>query len=341
MSDKKNVKKAPAAKKGGLIGADKIKAIKSPVQSTAPRSRGLGRGLGALIAPKPETPAASPAAPVAPEIKKDEKYIEVPIAQIDRSPWQARSVFNDESIAELAASIEENGIITPLSCRRLESGRYELIYGERRLRAAQKAGLTKVPVVVADISDSKSAISGMIENIQRENLNVIDEAEGYRVLAEQFKLTQEKIAQYVGKARATVTNLMRLLDLPDEVQQMISKNTLSMGHAKVLLTLDNATDQTILARKCVNDGLSVRNLERLIANRTAPAAKPSAKNDLPEEYVRDLCDRLHRHFGTAVRITSSRSFANGKHARGTMEIDFFNNEDLSRILDLLGVSLND
>ncbi len=340
MSDKKPSKKKTVQKKSGLIGTDKIKAVKAPVQAAANRSRGLGRGLDSLI--KPQTPAPAPA-PVVPEPpKSEEKFLEVPIAQIDRSPWQARSIFNEETIAELAASIEENGIITPLSCRRLASGRYELVYGERRLRAALKAGLIKVPVIITNASDSRAAISGMIENIQRENLNVIDEAEGYRVLSEEFKLTQEQIAQHVGKARATITNLMRLLDLPEEVQQMISKNTLSMGHAKVLLTLDSATEQTILARKCVSDGLSVRRLERLIANRNETAEKAStAKPDLPDEYVRDLSDRLHRHFGTSVRVNSSKSYANGKRARGSLEIDFFNNDDLSRILEVIGISLND
>ena len=227
MSDKKPSKKKPVQKKSGLIGTDKIKAVKAPVQAAANRSRGLGRGLDSLI--KPQTPAPAPA-PVVPEPpKSEEKFLEVPIAQIDRSPWQARSIFNEETIAELAASIEENGIITPLSCRRLASGRYELVYGERRLRAAQLAGWTKIRVTLVEADDITAAAMTTTENLQREDLNPMEEAEGYQALMNLSGMTQEQVAQKVGKSRPSVANALRLLNLPEQVSRIVRAGGISAG----------------------------------------------------------------------------------------------------------------
>lgn len=346
MSTKKSKNKKASPKAGKLIGTDKIKAVKNPVKPGGnQRVGGLGRGLGSLIAPTKPAPAPEKAPiAIAPVLEKKEKYFELPIAEIDRSPWQARMTFDELPLGELADSIKANGIITPLTCRRLASGRYELICGERRLRAAQSAGLTKVPVMVIDATDGRAAEMGMIENIQREDLNVIEEAEGYKLLSEKFGLTQQEISERVGKARASIANSMRLLELPDEVKQLISGNLISMGHAKVLLGLDNPTEQILLGRKCVSEGLTVRALERLIARRNETGQSKNvdtAKPDLPEEYLRDLSDRLHRHFGTAVRLTSSKEYANGKRSKGLLEIEFYDNGDLSRILELLGLSVNE
>ncbi|MDD4017551.1 MAG: ParB/RepB/Spo0J family partition protein [Kiritimatiellae bacterium] len=332
--------------------------------AAAPRAHrpGLGRGLGALIgSPKPV--AASETAAVPPKQHPDmtasmsvsvpdpkttvdaaHTVFDVPVAEISRSPWQPRQSFDEDALRELADSIKANGVIQPLVCRKNASGRYELIAGERRLRAAMEAGVAKVPVVLVDAEDRRAAEMAIIENIQREDLNVIEEAEGYHTLAESFNLTQQEVADRVGKARASVANALRLLDLPDEVKQLVGSGLLSTGHAKVLLGLTDVTEQTLLGRKCVTEDLTVRSLEKVIRRRKAAAAGDdthrSGKPDLPESYVRDLCDRLHKHFGTAIRLSSGVMHANGKHTKGVLEIDFYDNDDLDRVLNLLGIKLD-
>jgi ParB family chromosome partitioning protein len=330
----------------------------------APKHRpGLGRGLGALIgtgtapAGGPRLPGAeqsgtpSPAQPhPVPESAFTQtggaaaaSVLSLPAAEIARSPWQPRQSFDEEALRELAESIKANGVIQPLICRRNAAGRYELIAGERRLRAAIEAGLAKVPVILTDAEDRRAAELAIIENIQRQDLNVIEEAEGYRTLAEAFQLTQQDVADRVGKARASVANALRLLDLPDEVKQLVGSGLLSTGHAKVLLGLADPTEQTLLGRKCVTESLTVRALERVIQRRRAAAAgaetRRPGKPDLPDSYVRDLTDRLHRHFGTAVRLTPGVTHANGKHTKGVLEVDFYDNDDLDRLLALLGVTV--
>lgn len=320
---------------------------------------GLGRGLGALIGshahPKPalspapqQHPVTTPTAeaalsPVAPAAANSHTVFDVPVAEISRSPWQPRQTFDEVALHELADSIKANGVIQPLICRKNTEGRYELIAGERRLRASIEAQLTKVPVILVDAEDRRAAEMAIIENIQRQDLNVIEEAEGYRTLADTFNLTQQDVADRVGKARASVANAVRLLDLPDEVKQLIGSGLLSTGHAKVLLGLTDTTEQTILGRKCVTEDLTVRTLEKIIQRRKAdadPDQRRPGKPDLPESYVRDLSDRLHKHFGTAVRLTPGITHANGKHTKGMVEIDFYDNDDLDRILNLLGITLD-
>ncbi len=314
---------------------------------------GLGRGMGALIPPPPAAPLAAAAKPpqqhpvfttAAPAADAQHTVFDVPVAEILRSPWQPRQNFNEDSLRELADSIKANGVIQPLICRKTTEGRYELIAGERRLRASIEAHVPKVPVILVDAEDRRAAEMAIIENIQRQDLNVIEEAEGYRTLAESFSLTQQDVADRVGKARASVANALRLLELPDEVKQLISGGLLSTGHAKVLLGLTDATEQTILGRKCVTEDLTVRTLEKLIQRRRAEAegidTRRKGKPDLPDSYVRDLSDRLHKHFGTAVRLTPGVTHANGKHTKGLLEIDFYDNDDLDRILSLLGITLD-
>jgi len=305
---------------------------------------GLGRGLGALIgatpsAPTPHIPAPS-AAPASPT-EFANAIIEVPTSEIQRSPWQPRHVFAEEALRELAESIKANGIIQPLICRKNGDGRYELIAGERRLRAAIEAQLPKVPVILKDAEDRRAAEMAIIENIQRQDLNVIEEAEGYRTLAETFGLAQQDVAERVGKPRSSIANALRLLDLSDEVKQLLSSGLLSTGHAKVLLGLSDVTEQTILGRKCVNEELTVRSLEKLIQRRkTAPSDQRRGTPDIPDSYVRDLTDRMHRHFGTAVRLTSGVTHANGKHTKGILEIDFYDNDDLDRLLNIFGIKVD-
>ena len=333
-----------------------------PVPAAAKHPKpGLGRGLGALIgahahakpagAPPPQPlSAAAPAgasasavaAPAAPAANGHTVF-DVPVAEISRSPWQPRQTFDEAALHELADSIKSNGVIQPLICRKNAEGRYELIAGERRLRAAMEAQLPKVPVILVDAEDRRAAEMAIIENIQRQDLNVIEEAEGYRTLADTFNLTQQDVADRVGKARASVANAVRLLDLPDEVKQLIGSGLLSTGHAKVLLGLTDTTEQTVLGRKCVTEDLTVRTLEKIIQRRRAeanPDTHRPGKPDLPESYVRDLSDRLHRHFGTAVRLTPGITHANGKHTKGLLEIDFYDNDDLDRIITLLGITLD-
>ena len=324
---------------------------------------GLGRGLGALIshhhapsqpavtvpvqhpdATSAAQPATVPAAAAAPAPDPRRTVFEVPVAEISRSPWQPRQTFDEEALRELAESIRANGVIQPLICRKNAEGRYELIAGERRLRAAIETKLPKVPVILVDAEDRRAAEMAIIENIQRQDLTVIEEAEGYRTLAETFNLTQQDVADRVGKARASVANAVRLLELPDEVKQLIGSGLLSTGHAKVLLGLTDTTEQTILGRKCVTEDLTVRTLEKIIQRRKAEAAgvetRRPGKPDLPESYVRDLTDRLHKHFGTAIRLAPGVTHANGKHTKGVLEIDFYDNDDLDRVLNVLGITLD-
>ncbi|MDX9868753.1 MAG: ParB/RepB/Spo0J family partition protein [Kiritimatiellia bacterium] len=316
---------------------------------------GLGRGLGALIghasggaahapaaAPRADAPERADSAAPAPDPRRS--VFDVPVAEISRSPWQPRQTFDAEALRELADSIRSNGVIQPLLCRKTGDARYELVAGERRLRAAMEAALATVPVILVDAEDRRAAELAIIENIQRQDLNAIEEAEGYRTLSESFHLTQQEVADRVGKARASVANTLRLLDLPDEVKQLISSGLLSTGHAKVLLGVAEVTEQTLLGRKSVTEGLTVRALEKLVQRRNKGDAGAGLRRpgqpDLPESYVRDLSDRLHKHFGTAIRLTSGVTHANGKHTKGILEIDFYDNDDLDRLLTLLGITLD-
>ncbi len=320
---------------------------KKPASAAAKGRHGLGRGLGALIgapaAPatvQPEAPAAAPP----PGAAGRQAVLTLPTGEIARCPWQPRAVFEPEALRELSESIKAHGVIQPLICRKAAGGGFELIAGERRLRAAIEAGLERVPVIVIDAADRDAAEMAVIENIQREDLNVIEEAEGYRTLADHFNLTQQEVADRVGKSRPAVANALRLLDLPDEVKQLLSSNLLTTGHAKVLLGVAEAEEQTLLSHKCVTEGLTVRSLERLVARRkavrdgTADARRPTP--DLPDAHLKDLADRLNRHFGTHVRLTASQTYANGKRAKGCIEIDFYDNDDLDRLLALLGIKVD-
>jgi ParB family chromosome partitioning protein len=309
---------------------------------------GLGnRGVSALVggparvaAVRPE-PAAVPPAVLPAQAPAGNGVIEVVAVDIERSPWQARAEFDEAALKELADSIRANGIVQPPVVRRRADGKYELIAGERRTRAAIMAGLNKIPVVLADADDRKAAETGVVENIQRKDLNVIEEAEGYRLLREQFGITQEDLAERVGKSRPVIANSLRLLELPDEVKQLLSRNILSAGHAKVLLSVEGERDRTLLARECVERSLTVRDLEKRVSRMKKPAAEPKKGTaDLPESYVRSLVETLHRHLGCAVRLTSGVTYANGKHTKGLLEIDFFDNDDLDRVLNMMGVKMD-
>jgi ParB family transcriptional regulator, chromosome partitioning protein len=292
---------------------------------------GLGRGLGALIKDTPPPEAVS---------EGGSGVLQVPIEKIHKSPFQPRQTIAPEALEDLARSIRERGVLQPLLVRRVED-RYELIAGERRLRAAGSAELKEVPVIVMEVSDREALELALIENLQREDLNPVEEAEGYRVLGDKFEMTQEQIAQRVGKARATVANALRLLDLPAKVKQMLAKGDLQSGHAKALLGLEIAKEQEILALRVLKEGLSVRQVEHIVNRLNKPSKKGRAeKPDIPASHLQYLTDKLHQHFGTNVRITPCRTLSNGKKAKGSIEIDYYSNDDLDRLLVLLGLADN-
>ena len=290
---------------------------------------GLGRGLGALIKDGvgQEEPVPQPAGSV----------LTVPVSAVKPGAWQPRHTFDEAALAGLAESIKARGVLQPLLVRTTEDG-YELIAGERRWRAARVAELTQVPVIVVDAVERDALEIALIENLQREDLNAIEEAEAYQALVEKFQMTQEQVAERVGKARASVANALRLLRLPEEVRRLVSGGTLSAGHAKALGGLDIPDEQILLARRIVREGLSVRALEKLVDKASRPPRRPRVtRSDMPGQHLRDLSDRLHRRLGTSVRLTPSCTLANGAKRKGTLEIDFYSNDDLDRLLDLIGL----
>ena len=278
---------------------------------------------------------------VAPMVAATSQVMELPIMDIARSPYQPRRDFKEEELKELAESIKNNGLVQPPTVRKNAKGGYELIAGERRLRAAQLIGMKKIRVTLVEADDLTAAAMTTTENLQREDLNPIEEAVSYKTLQETFNLTQQQVAERVGKGRATIANSTRLLELPDEVKQLVGEGLLSVGHAKVLLGVEDEKTRILLARDCVNDQLTVRLLERKIAKLSEPVEeRPKGMPDLPEAYVRNLVDKMKKMLGCAVRVTSGVTHANGKHTKGVVEIDFLDNDDLDRVIRMLGVELD-
>jgi ParB family chromosome partitioning protein len=275
----------------------------------------LGRGLSALI---PDTPA--PAAPPAAG-----RSLEIDTDLLRPNKFQPRTHVDDERIEDLSRSIRSHGIIQPIVVRKVEHG-YEIIAGERRWRAAQRAGLLKVPVVVRDIPENRLLAVALIENIQRENLNPIEEAIAYRRLSDEFHLTQEQIADAVGKDRSSIANYLRLLRLPQEVRANVAADTLSMGHARALLALTDENAMLRLARDIVARSLSVRETEALVKKAGEPAAaKPEKRTDV---HTRAAEEKLKLALGTRTRIVR-------KGKGGRIEIDFASEDELQRIYELL------
>ena len=309
---------------------------KAPVSVVDRKKHGLGRsvdfggGVGSLLGAKPVIPMNGP-----------QQALELPINDIARSPYQPRRDFREEELKELAESLKNNGLVQPPTVRRLANGRYELIAGERRMRAAQLAGWKKIRVTVVEVDDATAAVMTTTENIQREDLNPIEEAVSYKTLQDKFDWTQQEVAEKVGKGRATVANAIRLLELPEEVRELLSTSLISVGHAKVLLSVDDEKDRVLLARDCVNGQLTVRALEKRVARLHAPVEiRQKGVPDLPDGYVRNLTEKMKRHLGCAVRVTSGVTHQNGKHTKGVVEIDFLDNDDLDRIIRMIGVSVD-
>lgn len=297
---------------------------------------GLGRGLDALIQEKKVTaPSVNVPAPDTSGITK------ISPKKIKANPMQPRRTFRDEALNELIASVKEHGILQPLLARQ-KGKQVELIAGERRLRASIAANLSEVPVIILDIGDQEALEIALIENLQRDDLNLMEEAEGYRELADKFGLKQDQIAKRVGKARATVANILRLLDLPASIRKLIEGGQISAGHGKVLLGVEIDIEKELLATRILREGLSVRALEKIVERMKKPVKKQRAKkSDLPVDYVRHLSEKLHQHFGTAVHVNSAKTLANGKKVKGSIQIDYYNNDDLTRVLEILGIGSDD
>lgn len=279
----------------------------------SPRKRGLGKGLEALI-------------PLAEEETAAQGVVEVPLASITPNPHQPRAPIRDQDLVELAASIEEHGIIQPLVVTRAPDG-YQLIAGERRWRAAQRAGLERVPVVVRDATPAESLELALVENLHRQDLNPIEEALAYQRLLEQTGVTQEELARRLGKDRSTVTNQLRLLGLPLDIQQDLMEGRLSMGHARVLAGVKTPVEQALLRDLVVKKGLSVRQLEERVKARSG-RKKGAGSPSRPDPYIRSLEDDLKRSLGTKVEIAR-------KGKGGRIVIHFFSDDELDRLLDLL------
>ncbi|PZN06611.1 MULTISPECIES: ParB/RepB/Spo0J family partition protein [Thermaerobacter] len=285
--------------------------------------RGLARGidvkgLEALLPGVRPDPAAG------------EQVEQIPVERIRPNPYQPRRQFDPDALAELVESVRQHGIVQPLLVRPEGDG-YRLVAGERRWRAAQAAGLATVPAVVREFSDVEMMEIALVENLQREDLNPIEEAQGYRTLSEELGLTQEQISQRVGKSRSHIANLMRLLSLPDDLRRLVAEGKLSTGHAKVLLGVGSAAEMRRLAAQVLAEGLTVRQLEDRIAQRPARPRRSRRVTGPPAPEVEDLVNRLQRALNTRVAIR-------GRGARGQIVIEYYSWDDLERILARLEAS---
>lgn len=280
--------------------------------------KGLGRGLGALLGDfSTEAPSDAP-----------QSTVSLPLQRVEPNPLQPRKAFDAEALQALADSIAEHGIIQPLTVRQIEDGYYQIIAGERRWRAARLAGLTEVPVVVIEADDKKAMELALIENLQRQDLNPIEEALGYQSLLNDYHMTQEQAAARVGKSRPAVANALRLLALAPEVQDMVSEGTLSAGHAKAVLMLRDAKLQLTAAQRIVNLQLSVRQAENLCRTMSKAPKETPAKPEFQVDYIAECEKNLSHHLGRGVKIV------NGKR-KGRFELEFYGQDDLQRLLDAL------
>jgi ParB family chromosome partitioning protein len=281
--------------------------------------KALGKGLEALI---PEAPGSAGGGAV----------MELPVDAIARNEEQPRTRFDEQPLRELADSIRSHGVLQPVVVRQLPQGGYQLVAGERRLRAARLAGLESVPVLVREVDESGALELALVENLQREDLGPIDEARGYVSLMELSRMSQVDVAERVGRDRSTVANAIRLLDLPQEVQELLGSRVLSAGHGRALLSFGSAEEAKTAAKRAVDRGLSVRELEAMARGKTR-RKKVARRKRSDDPVVRDWEERLQRVLGTQVRIERL-----GRE--GTIRIEYYSDEDLERILELL-VSVGD
>ena len=281
-----------------------------------PPKKGLGRGMGALI-PMDDTPVAD-----------NSPYKLLPLHKVEPNPDQPRRDFDEEELQALADSIATHGLVQPLTVRELPNGYYQIIAGERRWRASRLAGLSEIPAVIIEADDRKTMELALIENLQRQDLNPVEEAMGYHSLMADYGLTQEETATRVGKSRPAVANALRLLSLTPDVLLMVRKGTLSAGHARAVLSLKSEKQQLEAANKIVNLGLSVRQAELLCKNMTKAPANTQETITLAVDYVAECEKNLSRQLGRGVKIV------NGKR-KGRFELEFYGQEDLQVLLDAL------
>ena len=275
---------------------------------------GLGKGLGALLGD---------------DVMKSEGSLYLPISQVESHSGQPRKYFDEEALAELADSIREHGIIQPLTVRKLSSGYYQIIAGERRWRAARLAGLSEVPAIVIEADDRKAAELAMIENLQREDLNPMEEAAGFQSLIENYHMTQEEAAQRVGKSRSAVANSLRLLGLTPSVRAMVEDGRLSAGHARTLLPLSPALMERT-AETVVNSGLSVRQTETLVKKLQTEKKEKAEKDPNAVDYTLEAQKELSSHLGRGVKIVTGRK-------KGRIELEYYGLDDLNDLLEALAL----
>lgn len=278
-------------------------------------SKRLGKGLDALI------PSLS--------IQDDDKVLEIPLNQLRANPYQPRKSFDEEAIRELAESIRQHGVIQPIIVRSVLKG-YEIIAGERRFRASQFCGNATIPAVVKTFSDQQVMEIALIENLQRENLNAMEVAVAYQGLMDQFQLTQEELSMKVGKSRSHIANFLRLLSLPEEVKEYVSRGTLSMGHARALVGLKDVDTIKQLAEQCIDHEWSVRDLEDALQQLDRKKQeKPKSVNKKRDPYIEEVEESLRERYKTTVKIKANKD-------KGKIEINYYSQQDLQRLLDMLG-----
>lgn len=282
--------------------------------------RGLGRGLDALFAD--QAPVTEPEKDAA---VRENAVIYVDINDIKPNLEQPRKLFNEEKIRELAASIVEHGIIQPVVLR-VKNGTYEIVAGERRWRAARKAGLREIPAIIRNFSDEENILISIIENMQREDLSPIEEAEGLNRMMKVYGLTQEEVSKSVSKSRPYISNALRLLKLPEEIKDLVTEGKISAGHARALITIENEKTQAEICAKIIKDDLSVRKTEELVSKIGRSEDKTVKKNKSPE--AARLEDQLRAIFGTKVSITQGRK-------KGRIELEYYSKDELNRLIELL------
>ena len=302
----------------------------------------LGKGLQALL-PTDDAPPANDSGQARRKVKKEPTagdVVDVKVSNIRPNPYQPRTTFDEDALDELAASIEQLGIIQPLTVRSLGDGQYELISGERRLRASRRAGLERVPAYIREADTEAMLEMAIVENVQRENLNPVEVALGYQRLIDECTLTQEQVAKKVGKKRATVANFLRLLKLPPRVQAALRDQTISMGHARALITVDDTAVQVDILTDILENGLSVRGVEQRVRdwqqNKNAPESAKTTTSKLPPPATRDniliqnFASQLRARLSTQVHIKHKSNSEGGK-----IEIEYYADEDLERLMELL------
>ncbi|XBG73097.1 ParB/RepB/Spo0J family partition protein [Enterococcus cecorum] len=284
------------------------------------KGKGLGRGIDALFQDIEEV-----------DVKKEE-VLDLPLNELRPNPYQPRKTFDEQSLKELANSIERSGVFQPIIVRRSQIKGYEIIAGERRFRASKLAGKTNIPAIIRDFDEEMMMQIAVLENLRREDLNPLEEAEAYDMLMKNLKLTQAQVAERLGKSRPYIANYLRLLSLPKLVKEMVQEERLSMGQARTLLGLKDKSNLLKLANRCVKENLTVRQLEKLVSEMNEAKEKKKIPRLMKEKpyYLRESEERLMDKFGTSVAIQE-------KNGKGKIEIEYLSQNDLTRILDILDI----